>query len=438
MSFTDLNFITRFLPVFFLVFCIVPPRYRTFVLMAGSMVCYGAGDIKRLAFLLVLTAVNFGAVYLISRNKDKRVLAAGITADAAILVFFKYIAESMPLGASFFTFMMISSLVDAYRRDIRDVKPMEYFSYIFMFPKMIQGPVIPLKDVQGPIRRPEVTAEGLLRGIEYFTAGMALKVVIADEIGKLWGSVCTAGFESVSMPLAWLGIAAFSMQLYFDFWGYSVMARGLGMMMGIDIMKNFDHPYSSVSVSEFYRRWHISLGRWFKEYVYIPLGGNRRGKAMHVFNLAVVWLLTGIWHGTGLNFLIWAGVLFILIILEKFVYGQFLEKHRSLGHLYIWFFIPLTWGVFAVEKTSDISALFSRLFPFGNPDALMIADALHYGTDYIWVFILAVLVSVPALGRFFEKHMENKVVIAGTLVLLWICIYLISTGAGNTFMYARF
>ncbi|MDY5975164.1 MAG: MBOAT family O-acyltransferase, partial [Anaerovoracaceae bacterium] len=245
-------------------------------------------------------------------------------------------------------------------------------------------------------------------------------------------------FESVSTPLAWLGVIAFSMQLYFDFWGYSVMARGLGEMLGIPIMRNFNHPYMSVSVSEYYRRWHISLGRWFREYIYIPMGGNRKGNARHIANLFFVWLLTGIWHGTTANFIIWAGVLFILIILEKKVYGDFLERHRCLGHIYIYSVIPLTWAVFAVENTGELAAFFSRLFPFGNPDALMIADALHYGPSYIWVAVLAAAVSLPKTEMLFEKYKGSVWMQAGMFVLMWICIWLIATGSGNAFMYARF
>ena len=441
MSFTDLNFITRFLPIFLIVYYLVPSRYRGLVLFAGSMFCYGLGDVRRLLVLLALSTVNFTLIRLLSSKEGRSaraLLAAGISADAAVLIYYKYFSEEMILGVSFFTFMMIAALVDVYRKDTKIPGASEYFSFVFMFPKLMQGPVIPLKDVSTELRHPKVTPAGLVSGLEYFIAGMALKVVIADEIGKLWMSVRTAGFESVSTPLAWLGVIAFSMQLYFDFWGYSVMARGLGEMLGIPIMRNFNHPYMSVSVSEYYRRWHISLGRWFREYIYIPMGGNRKGNARHIANLFFVWLLTGIWHGTTANFIIWAGVLFILIILEKKVYGDFLERHRCLGHIYIYSVIPLTWAVFAVENTGELAAFFSRLFPFGNPDALMIADALHYGPSYIWVAVLAAAVSLPKTEMLFEKYKGSVWMQAGMFVLMWICIWLIATGSGNAFMYARF
>lgn len=441
MSFTDLNFITRFLPLFMVVYLAVPNKYKNITLLLGSIICYGMGDVYRLLILLAVTLVNFVLIRFISSGEEykrKIPLIIGIVLDAGILIGFKYFADEMPLGISFYTFMMIASLVDVYRRDVEDVNLINYFTFTTMFPKMVQGPVIPLKDVSESLKKRKTDIYDIQNGLEIFITGMMLKVIIADEIGKLWMSVKMVGFESVSMPFAWLGVIAFSMQLYFDFWGYSVMARGIGEMLGIPIMRNFNHPYSSLTVGEFYRRWHISLGRWFKEYIYIPLGGNRKGEKRHIFNLAVVWLFTGIWHGTSLNFLLWAGILFIFIVLEKFVIGDFLESHKVIGHIYIWFVIPITWSIFAVEDFGMLGVLLSRMFPFGNGDAFMTADALHYGPSYIWVMILAFIVSLPKVEELWEKYRKT---VAGQIVLFvvfWICIYFLANGSGNTFMYARF
>ena len=236
-----------------------------------------------------------------------------------------------------------------------------------------------------------------------------------------------------------MGAFGYSAQLFFDFQGYSLMAIGIGEMLGFNLPKNFDHPYRSRTVSEFYRRWHITLGRWFRDYLYIPLGGNRKGNAWTFFNLLIVWVVTGMWHGSTINFPLWGLILFVFIALERFVIRNFLEKHGWLAHLYIWFVIPLTWVVFAITKLSDLKVYFARLFPFfGTGIAVNAGDYLKYGRTYGVFFLLAFVVSLPFMDKILKKCWKKWWMKAILFVVLWICIYQIANGLNNPFMYFSF
>ena len=237
-----------------------------------------------------------------------------------------------------------------------------------------------------------------------------------------------------------MGAAGYSMQLYFDFWGYSLMSSGLLTMLGYNFIENFDHPYASKSIGEFYRRWHMSLGSWFRDYVYIPLGGSRCDKKRLVFNLALVWLLTGIWHGNGFNYLIWGIVLGILIILEKLFYGKYINKIPVLGHLYVLAVIPLTWVVFAITDLGQLGVYFGRLFPFlgGAGIAVNRQDFIRYAQNYGVFFLVGIALCIPAVFRFFEKHRKNPLVLLFLLVVFWCSVYFAASSAGNPFMYLNF
>ena len=267
-----------------------------------------------------------------------------------------------------------------------------------------------------------------------------MKVLLADRLAILWKDLQMIGYQSISTPLAWLGAAGYSLQLYFDLCGYSLMASGLMLIFGFDFIENFHHPYASKSISEFYRRWHMTLGRWFRDYVYFPMGGSRCGKGKMVFNLAVVWLLTGLWHGEGVNFLLWGAILGLLIIMEKLWYGKCLQKLPVLGHLYLVLLIPLSWVVFAVTDLGQLGIYFSRLFPFfGNGGvAVNVQDIVKYLQNYGVLFATGIVLCIPAVFDFYEKHKKNPVVILLLFVLFWISIYFVSSTAGNPFMYLNF
>ena len=277
-------------------------------------------------------------------------------------------------------------------------------------------------------------------GLKYFVLGLGMKVLLADRLAILWNDLQMIGFQSISTPLAWLGAVGYSLQLYFDFWGYSLMAAGLLVMLGYEFIENFNHPYASRTISEFYRRWHVTLGSWFRDYVYFPMGGSRCSGKKLIMNLAVVWLLTGLWHGNGGNFLIWGAVLGLFIILEKRFYGKFLQKIPVLGNLYVLILIPLTWVVFAISNLKQLSIYFGRLFPFiGGPGlAVNSQDIFKYGQNYAPFLIAGMLLCIPAIMNFYEKHKKNPIIILLLAVIFWFSVYFIASSAGNPFMYLNF
>ena len=247
------------------------------------------------------------------------------------------------------------------------------------------------------------------------------------------------GFESISTPLAWFGAFAYSLQLYFDFQGYSLMAVGIGVMMGFPHIKNFNQPYMAASVSGFWRRWHITLGTWFRDYVYIPLGGNRENLPKTIRNLAVVWALTGLWHGGSANFLLWGLAVGVFVVAEKLFYGRWISRHRILSHLYVWTVIPLTWVIFAIEDIGMLGVYFGRLFPFfqiGN--TLNQRDIFLYFETYGILMILAVVCCIPCLAEFYEKWKKKWIVNFILMILFWISVYKIANMTNNPFMYFRF
>ena len=265
------------------------------------------------------------------------------------------------------------------------------------------------------------------------------KVVLADQLASLWTALERIGFAYLSAPLAWFGAVGYSLQLYYDFAGYSLMAMGLARMLGFVIPRNFDLPYCSRSISEFWRRWHITLGIWFRDYLYIPLGGSRNGKRRLFLSLFVVWTLTGLWHGAAWNFVLWGLVLFVFIALEKFCIGGFLERHRFLSRLYFLFLIPQTWVVFRISDLGELGDYFSRLYPFlSSGESVFAGDLLRQLKSYWWLFALGILLATPWPRRFYEKYRATPLVWLPLFAVFWLCLYLIATGTGNPFLYARF
>ena len=267
-----------------------------------------------------------------------------------------------------------------------------------------------------------------------------MKVLLADHLAMLWKDIGTIGYESISTPLAWLGAVCYSLELYMDFWGYSLMAAGVGIMIGFPFVVNFDQPYSSKNVSEFYRRWHATLGSWFKDYIYIPMGGSRKGEFRTAINLFVVWLITGFWHGVTLNFILWGMIIFVIILCERFVVSKLpklLEK--IIGRINVLVLIPLSWVVFAISDNVMLADYFKRLFPFfGEGIAVNEGDFLKNVQIYGIILLFGLILLIPGLYSFFEKHRKNPVFTVGLLVLFWACVYSLSNAAGNPFMYFKF
>ena len=461
MSFSDLTFLFYFLPLFFAVYYLVPFRCKNAVLVLGSAAFYFLGAGARDALLLGASILFH---FCLARAMDgktvrarKALLLFGLCADLFGLVYFKYAAFllenlgkltgqtfspvhlALPLGVSFYLFQSAGYLIDVYRGARAERNPVDFSAFVLAFPQLTMGPILRYDEWRGALKERTIARGDVLLGFECFAVGLCFKVLLADQLAPLWASLERIGYGYLSTPLAWLGAASYSLQLYFDFSGYSLMAMGLGQMLGLRVPRNFDLPYTARSVSEFYRRWHITLGTWFRDYLYIPLGGSRRGKARTALALAVVWVFTGLWHGASWNFVLWGVMLLAFILLEKFCIGGFLREHRLLSHLYLLFVIPQTWVVFRIAKLSDIGAYFSRLFPFfGTHSAVSAQDALKLLSSCWWLLLLSVLFCLPQPRRFYEKRRGTLLIDLPLFVLFWVCVYFIATSSGNAFLYSRF
>lgn len=471
MVFSSIAFIMYFMPVFFLVYYILPASYKNAWLFLASLGFYYYGVRGNPGYLLLMimsVVVNFVAGKLIEAQKTKRArkawLVVGIVYDLGWLILFKYLGfliENLnalfgamhvkvqletwnlilPIGISFYTFQIISYLVDVYRRETKAEKSLiSLGTYLCMFPQLIAGPIVNYHLIQEQLHKRKHSMEKVESGLKVFALGLAYKVLLANRVGHLWTEVTAIGYESISTPLAWMSIVAYSLQLYFDFYGYSLMAIGLGRMMGFDFPQNFNNPYMAVSMTDFWRRWHMTLGGWFREYVYIPLGGNRGGFAKTVRNMFVVWLLTGLWHGASWNFVLWGLLLFVLLFVEKAGLGKVLERHKALGHIYMILCIPLSWLVFVITDLSQLGIYLQKLFPFfgSTGTVLFQGDYLKYGKTYGVYLVLGILFATGVQEKLLKKNKNRLWVILLLLALFWASVYCMYLGMDDPFLYFRF
>ena len=451
MGLSDLNFIFRFLPAFLLVYFLCPAKYRNAVLFGGSIVFCGFCSLPGAAILLGSVAVNYVLTRILDCRKSpgwrKGWLAAAVLFHVGVLGYFKYMAPSLPPGISFYTFTLLTAAIDVYRRAERPPRSsLELGAFAAMFPKLLSGPITTYHDTIEQVRRRKITAKGVEYGLSLMIVGLAFKVIIADTVGILWHDIRTVGFESISTPLAWMGAAAYSVQLLFDFQGYSLMAVGLGSMLGFRLPRNFDHPYRSLSVSEYYRRWHMSLGRWFRDYLYIPLGGNRRGKLRTQLNKCIVFFCTGLWHGASWNFVLWGLWHGLFIILEGLL-PKSGRGRRIWGHVTTLFIVLLGFVLFRADTLADAGLIFSKMFA-GSEITLQSSALLRSMlTPYnITVLGLSSVFSLPLLPR--VKSFANG---AGTVpallrigsygisaALFALCVMNLAGSQFNPFIYFRF
>lgn len=465
MSFTTIEFMFRFLPIFLIVYYVVPTRYKNMILLIGSFVFYAWGQHFYLLLLMLSIVVNYTFGRLIGERRAQRkpLLILGLIYNFGLLVFFKYtnffieninalltathiqiptISVVMPLGISFYTFQVVSYLVDVYRGEQRPVKNIINLGvYIAMFPQVTSGPIGLYSELEPTLLRRHCSVLNLESGLKTFIIGMGAKMLLANPMGTLWAGMSRYGYETLSCPYAWLGAFGYSFQLYFDFAGYSLMAMGLGQMLGLYVPRNFDHPYISGSMAEFWRRWHMTLGRWFKKYLYFPLGGSRCSFAKTIRNTFVVWAFTGLWHGASWNFVLWGLIFFVLLTIERLGLGKLLAKTKVLKHIYVIFLIPLTWVVFALPNMQDIATYFSRLFPFfadNTANFVNTKDVIRALHDYWYLLIASVVFCLPFPSRWYEKHKNSKLVILGLVLIYLMSVYKMQTQTSNPFLYYQF
>lgn len=473
MLFSSVEFLFRFLPVFMIIYMIVPPKYRNITLVVGSLIFYGVGEPYFVLLLIFSVLVNYGlSEYMFwephtpqkdrrksTARRRKRALAAAMIFDLGFLFVFKYwdfaadninkllgqefvplLSLALPLGISFYTFQMISYQIDCYKGKIRQRAGLiEFAAYVSMFPQLIAGPIVRYEEIADRMRERKIRVRDLENGLKLFTAGLGLKVLLANQIGTLWNTIMTAGAGNLHISVAWLGAAAYSFQIYFDFWGYSVMAMGLGKMLGFRIPRNFDTPYASKSISEFWRRWHMTLGSWFKEYVYIPLGGNRKGAARTICNLFAVWAFTGLWHGANWNFVLWGLLFFVLLVIEKRSFGKWLEQTKILGHVYTLVLIPITWVIFAVTDIGQLGAYLGNMVGVHGAEIMVgAAQFVRYLREYGILLAACVLFATPYPVKWYRRWKDRWFAVLILLIIFWLSVHEIIVGNNNPFLYFRF
>ena len=465
MVFNSVVFLFCFLPLALLVYYLVPGKGKNAVLLLESLIFYCWTGITWLPLIAVLIAVNYLAGLFLGRRKGggrKLVLVLAVVVSAAALIFFKYtnflidtlnqiaglglsslsFLSVLPLGISYYIFKLISYVADVYTRKTEPEKNLIDFSaYVLFFPQLIVGPIVRYRDMAQTLHtgKGRCTLQKAEDGAIQFVFGLAKKVILADSIGMLWQDIIAPdggiGLANASTPLAWLGILAYSLQLYFDFAGYSEMSNGLSRMMGFECPANFNLPYMATSITDFWRRWHISLSMWFRDYVYIPLGGNRCSKGRQILNMLVVWALTGFWHGANWNFLCWGLYYFVLLVIEKYLLRGVLQKGRGWQRVYTLFFVVLGWGIFTANAAgAPLGLLISRLFlPQGG------VSPLYFLRNYGVLLLLGCLFSTSLPGWLWEKTrriLPLRLLLFAGVMLLSIAFVVASTG--STALYADF
>nr|WP_321152567.1 MBOAT family O-acyltransferase [uncultured Acetatifactor sp.] len=470
MVFSSVVFLFRFFPLFFLLYYLVPERMKNIVLFLGSLIFYAWGEPVYVVLMLFSTVVDYVHGQLLERLRGKRaarlVLLSSVVINLGLLCFFKYadfLIQSvngvlgtsfplfelgLPIGISFYTFQTMSYTIDVYRGQTKVQKNLLDFGvYVAMFPQLIAGPIVKYRDVEERLHNRRITLVDVSQGLQRFCVGLAKKVLLANNIGELWAFVGKMRFQEMSMLTAWLGIVAFGFQIYFDFSGYSDMAIGLGRMLGFVFPENFNYPYISASVTEFWRRWHISLGSWFREYVYFPLGGSRRGRPRQLLNILIVWMLTGIWHGAGWNFLLWGLWFAFALTLEKLFLGKLLSwLPKGIGIVYTLLVAVAGWVLFALETPAQIWGYVKAMT--GMAQSLADRQGIYLGRQYLVLFLIGVIACTPlpkrianyfrdsrtgfhmALYRFGEKFIPAA--------MLLLSIAGIVDASYNPFLYFRF
>lgn len=453
MVFSSIFFLFYFFPIVFIVNKLLPRKYKNLWLFFASLFFYAWGEPIYILIMLFSTFFDYTNGRLMvgaSDQKKKLILINSIVVNLGILFFFKYsdffikvvnefgfnikpLNLALPLGISFYTFQTLSYTIDCYRGRVNIADNIVDFGlFVTSFPQLIAGPIVKYIDVEKELKERDDSLHSYNVGIRIFIEGLFLKVLLANKFGEIFNSFTFA--DASSKTLIFLKLVAYSLQIYFDFAGYSKMAIGMGRMLGFHFPENFNYPYISKSITEFWSRWHMTLSSWFKEYVYIPLGGNRVGRARHIFNIFVVWFLTGFWHGADYNFILWGMYFFVVLILEKYFFLKILEKApKFISRIYTLIIIMFSWVLFTSTDLKDIGAFFTSLGskPFFSGEVT--SFLLQYGI----LFIIGILFSTPKPKEMFEKQKEAVQIVVLTILFI-LSIAALVAGNYNPFLYFRF
>ena len=462
MVFSSIIFLFYFLPAILILYYLSSKKHKNLVLFIGSLFFYAWGEPVYVSILLLSTAFNYFMGMVMEqtpKSKKKAVLTVSVVVNLAFLVFFKYtnflidtvnfilphdiptLKITLPIGISFFTFQAMSYVIDVYRGTAKAQKKyVDFATYITLFPQLIAGPIVRYNSIDEQLSKRRETIEGFTTGIATFTAGLAKKVLLANNIGLLWESVSHSATSEMSVLTAWLGVIAYAFQIYFDFSGYSDMAIGLGRMFGFEFEKNFNYPYISRSITEFWRRWHISLSTWFKEYVYIPLGGNRLGKRRMYINLFIVWTLTGVWHGAGMNFVFWGIYYALILIFEKGFLMKYLEKIPGIiRNIYTMILVFIGWVLFASSNFTQALSYIGAMFGISNGG--FSDDFFIYNlSSYKVLLVVSLFAATPLPKKLWEKISKGRVsyTFVAVAVALILCVAYLIDSSYNPFLYFRF
>ncbi len=458
MIFSSIYFIYYFLIIFLILYFITPKKFKNYTLLLGSLFFYFYGDSKYIVLLLISSLVNYILGRLISKKNKKLFLIIGLIFNFGLLFYFKYFnfflsninslfktninlfSIVLPLGISFYTFKNASYLIDVYKNRVNPEKNfINYFTYIAMFPSLIQGPIVRYKDID--LKDKKISFDNFAMGVERFIIGLSKKVILADTLAKLVTSL--TNMEVQTVVSLWVKATSDIVKLYLDFSGYTDMAIGLGLMIGIKIMENFDYPLSTYSITSFWRKWHISLSSWFKDYIYIPLGGNRKGKFRKYFNIFVVWFLTGLWHGASWNFILWGLYFGTILVIEKRFFLKFFEKHKIIGNMVTNILVVIGFVFFYNEK--NILDIFIKMFT-GKGISFTNVSTNYYLLNYLVLLIISFIACTPLLKNIINKCKKNKnlnIVISIVEPIILIGLLVLSTAfivdaSSNSFLYFRF
>ena len=463
MVFASVTFLYYFLPIFLILYFIVPKKYKNIVLLIFSIIFYFYGEPKYILLMLIEVLFSYFMTLSLEKNKSKSLLAVIISFHIFLLCVFKYfnfiitninsifggnislLNILLPIGISFYTFQIISYEVDVYRGKVKASKSLiDYMTYVFLFPQLIAGPIVRYETVSKELKSRKVILEDFSYGVNRFIIGLFKKVVIANNIGELCNILNSS--SEVSVLLYWILGISYMLQIYFDFSGYSDIAIGIGRMIGFKFPENFNYPYIANSVTDFWRRWHMTLSGWFRDYVYIPLGGNRVSTLKHIRNILVVWMLTGLWHGASWNFIIWGIYFGVILIFEKYFLNKILEKlPKVIRNIYTMFIVMISFIIFSSDNISSALAVIKGLFSFSS---LKLSNdfIIYYIRSYGVILIGGLVLCTPLIKNVISKFRENKIlnyiinifeVIVLVLILVVITSMLIDSSY-NPFLYFRF
>lgn len=457
MVFSSLTFLFAYFPIVLLVYFLSPLRFRNFILLIVSLFFYGWGEPKYIIVMVFSIFVNWLFGYPIQKYRDtnkniaKKWLTLCIVFNLALLGFFKYwdflagfipfispLGISLPIGISFYTFQTMSYPIDLYRGETNIQKNLVNFgAYVCMFPQLIAGPIVRYVDIDNQLNDHPSSITKFYEGIQRFIVGLSKKVLLANNAGMIFEEISKLSHFDQSVVASWIGIIAYAFQIYFDFSGYSDMAIGLGKMFGFEFLENFNYPYIATSITDFWRRWHMSLSYWFRDYVYIPLGGNRKGKKRQIINILIVWLLTGLWHGASWNFILWGLFYGIVLLIEKLFLAKYLEKTPTLiKHIYTIIIVLIAWVLFAF---TDLSKAINYLSIMFGGAKFINAYALYYLRNNIFLFVICIIACTPIAKTKLNILKKYEILIPVlVLLLLFIDTAFIVDASYNPFLYFRF